>query len=185
MRREYEVGPRRSNVLARGRTFRERLTDEEDIEAPTHTHHRKPPSGADNHFQRMEHDAEEGHPIDLVVEKRVQHRAARKRLIDLQNKILERLGDNKKPFFALEELRMHVSAEREEAYFDVGYEHGLADALATERRGRARLSAKAGQLATEFRERIVQSQVPTRDALLALLECVWAVAAKGESSEAR
>lgn len=75
-----------------------------------HTHHRKPPSGADNHFQRMEHDAEEGHPIDLVVEKRVQHRAARKRLIDLQNKILERLGDNKKPFFALEELRMHVRA---------------------------------------------------------------------------
>lgn len=150
-----------------------------------HTHHREPPSGADNHFQRMEHEAEEGHPIDLVVEKRVQHRAARKRLIDLQNKILQRLGDDKKPFFALEELRMHVSAEREEAYFDVGYEHGLADALATERRGRARLSAEAGQLATEFRERIVQSQVPTRDALLALLECVWAVAAKGESSEAR
>lgn len=126
----------------------------------------------------MEHDAEEDHPLDLVVENRVEHRAARKQLTHLANKIRERLGEDKKPLFDLEQLLMHVSAEREEAYFNVGYEHGLADALATARRGRVRLSAEAAKLATEFRERIVQTRLPARDAVLGLLECLWTIVAK-------
>jgi hypothetical protein len=119
----------------------------------------------------MEHPTEEGHPIDNAVAQRVRHVAARKQLLRLQDRILARLEDDRKPFLDLEELRGCVSAEREEAYFNLGYEHGLADERARGRRGQEKTLA----LATEIRERVVQAPLPPRQAVLGLLECLWAL----------
>lgn len=121
----------------------------------------------------MEHPTEEGHPIDNAVAQRVRHVAARKQLLRLQDRILARLGDDRKPFLDLEELRGCVSAEREEAYFNLGYEQGLAAERARDRRGQEKEKA----LATEIRERVVQAQLPPRQAVLGLLECLWALVA--------
>lgn len=121
----------------------------------------------------MEHATEEGHPIDNAVARRVRHVAQRKQLLRLQDRVLARLGDDRKPFLDLEELRGCVSAEREEAYFHLGYEHGLADERARGRRG----TEKALALATELRERIVQAHLPPQQSALGLLECLWAIVA--------
>jgi len=124
----------------------------------------------------MEHPTEEGHPIDSAVARRVRHVAQRKQLLRLQDRVLARLGDDRKPFLDLEELRGCVSAEREEAYFNLGYEHGLADERARDRRG----TEKALAAATEIRERIVQAQLAPQQAALSLLECLWAVLADAD-----
>lgn len=124
----------------------------------------------------MEHPTEEGHPIDSAVARRVRHVAQRKQLLRLQDRVLARLGDDRKPFLELEELRGCVSAEREEAYFNLGYEHGLADERARDRRG----TEKALAVAIEIRERIVQAQLPPQQAALGLLECLWAVVADAD-----
>jgi hypothetical protein len=124
----------------------------------------------------MEHPTEEGHPIDNAVARRVRHVAQRKQLLHLQDRVLARLGEERKPFLEFEELRGCVSAEREEAYFNLGYEHGLADERARDRRG----TEKTLALATEIRERVVQAQLPPQQAALGLLECLWAVVADAD-----
>jgi hypothetical protein len=124
----------------------------------------------------MEHPIEEGHPIDNAVARRVRHVAQRKQLLRLQDRVLARLGEERKPFLELEELRGCVSAEREEAYFNLGYEHGLADERARDRRG----AESALAVATELRERIIQAQLSPREAALGLLECLWAIVTGGD-----
>jgi hypothetical protein len=125
-----------------------------------------------NHFERMEGAFEEGHPIDLAVARRVRLSAKRRRLVRLQARILGRLETaSRKVFLQLEDLRNSMGAEVEEAYFNVGYEHGLADARARQRRGVERET----KLAREIRERIVRAHVPPRRAALGLIECLWAV----------
>jgi len=123
-----------------------------------------------DHFGAIHRSAEEEHPVDAAVEQRLQHQAVRKQLIRLQNQILERL-DDKQPFFDLEDLRNSMSGEREQAYFDLGYEHGIADQRARARRG----IEKPMALAEEIRERLVHTRVPPRQAALGLLECLWVV----------
>ncbi len=107
------------------------------------------------------------------MERRLEHQAVRKHLIRLQNQILDRLGDDKQPFFDLEDLRNCMGSEREQAYFDLGYEHGIADELARSRRG----AKKPLALAEEVRERLVQADLPPRQAALGLIECLWVVVA--------
>ena len=75
----------------------------------------------------------------------------------------------------LEALRSDISNDREEAFFNVGYEHGLADGLARARRGSIRLSKEVQQFVTETRERMVQLKAPEQ-ATLGLIECLWALA---------
>ena len=67
-----------------------------------------------------------------------------------------RIQGDKQPVLELEALRNAISADRDEAFFNVGYEHGLADALARARRGSIRLPNEVKQFATETRERMVQ-----------------------------
>ena len=129
-----------------------------------------------NHYRQMLHlRGDENHPVDLVVARRVRDRLARKKLARLEREVRGRIEGDKQPVLELEALRNAISTGREEAFFNSGYEHGLADSLARARRGSIRLSNEVQQFVTETRERMVQLEAPWQ-AALGLLECLWALA---------
>ena len=128
-----------------------------------------------NYYRQMLHvRGDEDHPIDLMVERRLRDGLAREKLARLQREVMGRIGDTE-PVLELEALRAEISADRDEAFFNVGYEHGLADALARARRGSIHLSNEVKQFVAETRERMVQLEAPSQ-AALGLLECLWALA---------
>ena len=128
-----------------------------------------------NYYRQMLHvRGDEDHPIDLAVERRLD-RLAPEELARLEREVTGRIAGDKQPVLELEALRNAISADREEAFFNVGYEHGLADGLARARRGSLRLSSEVQQFVTETRERMVQLEAPWQ-AALGLLECLWALA---------
>ena len=136
----------------------------------------RPRRAAPNYYRQMLHvRGDEEHPVDLVVARRVRDRLARKKLARLERKVRGRIEGDKQPVLEIEALRNAISTDREEAFFNVGYEHGLADSLARARRGSIRLSNEVQQFVTETRERMVQLEAPWQ-AALGLLECLWALA---------
>ena len=147
------------------------------------THHRsKKAEGTHNYYHQMLHTrGDEDHPIDLVVARRLRDGLARKKLARLEREVMGRTNADKESVLELEALRNAITVDRDEAFFNVGYEHGLADALARARRGSISLSKEVKQFATETRERMVQLEAPWQ-AALGLLECLWALAAKHQSA---
>ena len=135
-----------------------------------------------NYYRQMLHlRGDENHPVDLVVARRVRDRLARKKLARLEREIGRKIKD-REPVLELEALRNAIIADRDEAFFNVDYEHGLADSLARARRGSIRLSNEVQQFVTETRERMIQLEAPWQ-AALGLLECLWALAQR-QSGEA-
>ena len=137
---------------------------------PEATRSRREPS----YYRQMLHvRGDEEHPVDLVVARRLRDGLARKKLARLEREIGRKLKDTQ-PVLELEALRNALIADRDEAFFNVGYEHGLADALAHARRGVIPPSSEVQQFVTETRERMVQLKAPWQ-AALGLLECLWAM----------
>lgn len=130
-----------------------------------------------DHYREADPAESEVHPIDEEVERRLDHRALRRRIIAAQGRVMAVLGERRHLYLRLEELVGQRHGEREKAMFNVGFEQGLvsgrADALAAMLRnqgGRGRaLAARLAQLATSA------GLEPPR-ALAALLEVAWAMA---------
>ena len=138
-----------------------------------------------NYFRRVvAHPGDDDdHPIDVAVRRRLPQKAAQQRLRGLQRTVETQLEGNLGTFLELETLRNNISIEREEAYFSVGYEYGLADGLA-----RARPSArskKAKRLARELHALMVQAQLPPGEVVLALCECLGAALSTSQEMTSR
>jgi len=134
-------------------------------------------AGRRNHYREANPDEVEAHPIDEELERRLGHRGLRKRIIAAQGRVMAALGEQRHLYLRLEELVGDRAVDREEAIFNIGFDHGLvrgrADALAAVlrnqgARGRA-LAARLAQLATNA------GLEPPRT-LAALLEVAWAMA---------
>lgn len=135
------------------------------------TQRRSPPPP--NYFRRVEKQPEDDdHPIDVAVKRRVHHETAHKQLVRLQKEVEIQLRD-RKPFIDLETLRNNLEIDKQEAYFNVGYEHGLAEGIA--RANPFTCSEKGKQLARDVRALAVQAQLDPGEVLSALLECLGAV----------
>src|SRR5262249_27644505 len=161
----------------RGQTFRRKGSPMKSVSKRQRTHHgAKKAEEAPNYYRQMLHvRGDEDHPIDLMVAPRLDELAPKK-LARMQHEVMGQIG-NTEPALELEALRAEISADRDEAFFNVGYEHGLADGLARARRGSIPLSSEVRQFAAETRERIVQLESPSQ-ASLGLLECLWGLAVK-------
>lgn len=83
-------------------------------------------------FYRDNDPGLEEHPIDRRVHERVGKRSVRRRLAQLSTSIVQALGPESKLWFDYEQTKGDLCARREEAYFDLGVEHGLAAARAEE-----------------------------------------------------
>jgi hypothetical protein len=134
-----------------------------------------------NYYRQMLHvRGDEEHPVDLAVERRLDRRAPEE-LARREREVMASL--DKTLVLELESRRSDIRNDREEAFFNVGYEHGIADGLARARRGSLRLSKEVQQFVAETRERMVQLEAPGQ-AALGLLECLWAALARLQAGEA-
>jgi hypothetical protein len=123
-----------------------------------------------------EHGSEE-HPVDEAVARRLRHGALRKQIRSATEQIIDALGERRHLWLALEPLLGAYRADREEAYFNIGYEHGLvagrADALAASLRRRGRHRALAARLS---RLAVNAAGLRGPGAVAALLEVAWGLA---------
>ena len=77
-------------------------------------------------YQDMGDEVDDVHPVDEAVQRRLDHAALRRQIRAATNRLLEALGDEQHLWLRLEELLGDYGGDREEAYFDIGYEHGRA-----------------------------------------------------------
>lgn len=127
-------------------------------------------------YRNMGNEAEEEHPIDVAVERRLDHGDLRRQIRAATDHLMEALGDEAHLWLRLEELLAEYRHDREEAYFDIGYEHsraaGRAEGLAE---GRVRAAPGYRSLAQRVREAAVNSDLPPDQATAALIEAAWAL----------
>lgn len=136
-----------------------------------------------NYFRQMEKDSEDDeHPIDVAFKRRFPQEATQRELVRLQKQVERQLGD-RKPFIALETLRNNNEIDKQEAYFNIGYECGLAEGVA--RANPFTRGAKGRQLATEVRALAVQAQLSPGEVVAVLFECLCAALSASQGAPSR
>jgi hypothetical protein len=128
----------------------------------------------------------EAHPIDDEVERRLRHATLRKRILAAQGRVVAALGKQRHLYLCLEELVGGRHIDREEAMFNLGFEHGLvqgrADALAA---ALQRQGARGRALAVRFAQLAVNAGLEPPRTLAALLEVAWGLALGPGTPQAR
>lgn len=125
-------------------------------------------------------------PVDEAVDRRLDHGALRRQIRAATDRLMEALGDEQHLWLRLEELLGDYGRDREEAYFDIGYEHGRAlgrtEGLAE---GKPRAAPAYRDLALRVREAAVNAGIPHDQAVAALIEATWALLASPETPRPR
>lgn len=125
-------------------------------------------------YEDMADDGDDEHPVDALVDRRLDHAALRRRIRSATDLLMEVLGDEQHLWLRLEELLGEQRLDREAAYFDLGYEHGRAAG-----RGEAlgadgpRTTTAYRALAQGIREAATNAGLPHEHAVAALLEAAW------------
>ncbi len=123
-------------------------------------------------------NGEEIHPVDAAIARRLPHRSLRRKIRAATAAMVEALGPRRDLWLKLEDLTTRYRLDREEAYFNLGYELGAAagrtEALAASvRRG----SRAQRELATQIRNITVEAELPPSIKTATLLEITWALVA--------
>lgn len=130
-------------------------------------------------YDAVHREAPEGHAIDNAVDRRLPLKKLRRRIRHATDELVAALGDRRRLWLRVEELLGERQLRREAAYFDLGYEHGLAAGRAEALRALvdatpARREARA--FADTIRDLAVQVDLPRPLTVAALLETAWALA---------
>jgi hypothetical protein len=138
-----------------------------------------------SHYAALRRDDLERHPADTAVEARLYHRAVRRRVVQLQERIKNALGTDAPSFLQLDALLNDERAEREEAYFNVGYEYGANAVRHRVLREMVRRAwpARLEQVAAHLRDEVMQAGLSSSETLLVLAESLWVLAVRSPSSE--
>lgn len=128
-------------------------------------------------YEAVHHEPPEGHAVD----RRLPLNKLRRRIRRATDEMIAALGDRRHLWLRVEELMGERCARREEAYFDLGYEHGLAAGRAEALRtlvdaAPAPAPGNARTFADSIRDLAVQAQLPLPLTVAALLETAWALA---------
>ncbi|MBI5526556.1 MAG: hypothetical protein HY897_09485 [Deltaproteobacteria bacterium] len=138
-------------------------------------------------YEAVEHVASEEHPVDAAVERRLPQKELLKQMRSLSDQMMAALGDERHLWLRLEEVLGDYHINREEFFFNIGYEHGVvagrADAL------RALVPRpKSGSMtddnrifADRVRDLAVQAELPLPLAIASLLETAWVLVLSSES----
>jgi hypothetical protein len=120
------------------------------------------------------------HPVDTLVRKRCPLPELEKTIREVTDALVEALGRRSGLWLELEQNLNALRTERQEAYFDLGFEHGHADGEA--RALRWLLKDDPGgeyhTLARDLLSRTITADLPKHLKLTALLEIAWALAAR-------
>lgn len=123
-------------------------------------------------IDRVHHVESDVHPVDEAIDRRSPQRALRARIAAATRKLEAALGPRRGLWLSLEEPLNELRSNREDAYFNLGYEHGFAEG----RRDARRTRLKVRELTVRLRDYAIQHGVRREDALSALLEAALALA---------
>jgi hypothetical protein len=84
-------------------------------------------AGRKNFYAEINGTDSGAHHVDDDVDRRAGNEALRRRIVALQDLIVAALGDERDLYLALEDLVNQRIDEREEAYFNAGFEHGFIE----------------------------------------------------------
>ncbi len=138
-----------------------------------HNEHGQPPDP----YDALEREMPEEHPVDAAIEHRMPQRKLRRRMRQASDRLMQALGDRRDLWLRLEELLGLYRARREEAYFNLGFEHGVtAGRVEGLRAVDGSIPPEALPLADQLRELAVQANIDRGNKVAALLEAAWALA---------
>jgi hypothetical protein len=138
-----------------------------------------------NHYEALRRPDLEMHPVDSVVQARLEHSAVRRRVRQLQERVMKALGSDTQPFLQLDALLNDERGEREEAYFNVGYEYG---SNAVRHRVLREMVPGAwpkrlAQVAARLNDEVLQAGLTSPETLLVFVESLWVLAVRAPSAE--
>jgi hypothetical protein len=133
----------------------------------------------------------EFHPVDMAVEARLRHSALRKRMSELRARVVAAILDPR-AYLELEELSTDERRDREEAFFNLGYEYGASDVrhrVVRQMTGTI-VAGRLEHVASRLRDEIFQAKLSRDETLLLLVESLWMLAlpsrrTPGDESPAR
>jgi hypothetical protein len=139
-----------------------------------------------SHYEALRRHDLERHPVDTAVEARLYHRAVRRRVVQLQERIKSELGTDTQSFLELDALLNDERAEREEAYFNAGYEYGANAVRHRVLREMARRAwpKRLEHVAAHLRDEVMQAGLSSSETLLVLVESLWTLAVRAAPSDA-
>ena len=130
-------------------------------------------------YDEVNHEPPEGHAVDIVIERRFPMRKLVGEIRESTDEMVAALGERRCLWLKVEELVAERAALREEAYFNIGYEHGKAAGRARAIRSLAgdedSMPRDARKLASTLRDLAVQADLPRPATVAALLETAWAL----------
>jgi hypothetical protein len=138
------------------------------------------------YYEELRRPDLEFHPVDTAVEARLFHRAVRRRIQHLQDRVISALGSDTKAFLQLDALLHDERREREEAYFDVGYEYGANAVRHRVLREMARgvWSERLERVAAYVHDEVTQVGLTPSETLLVLVESLWVLAVRRQDMDA-
>lgn len=139
-----------------------------------------------NHYEALRRPDAEFHPVDKAIEARLHHGAVRRRVRQLQAQVVKALGSESKAFLELEALSNDEKREREEAYFNLGYEYGATNIRRRVMRQMARRSwpERLEDVAARLHDEVLQAGLSPSETLLVLAESLWVLAVQVPSARA-
>lgn len=113
---------------------------------------------------------ESAHPIDATIDRRFPERALRARIRRITAHLMKALGPRQNLWLNLEAALEELKSKREDAYFDLGFEHGFAAGCSAARRS----AGRAREIGARLRNFAIQHG-GQEHALSALLEAATAL----------
>ena len=128
-------------------------------------------------FEKAQSEMDEEHTADLMVASRLPQTELKDRIKDAVDEIIIALGERQSLWGKLEDKLNERDAERTEAYFNLGYEYGLAAGRA-EAFGNLNENAdsETRKLAERLRIQLHGKALPPSVIIAVLLEIAWVFA---------
>lgn len=133
-------------------------------------HHNRPQLRAVPPFDRLVAGPDGRNPVDVAVESRVGNQVRQKWIIKFQDRILELLGKNHANLYLKLEAKLNEqSRDRERCFYNVGFEHGVAEGAAASEKRLQGPPSLSELLVRDLLQRIIEEQVPANEVTAALL----------------
>lgn len=132
--------------------------------------------GRHNPYREANTTDSEAHPIDDELERCLRHGELRKRIIAAQCRVIAALAEQRHLYLELEQLVGDRATDREEAMFNIAFEHGLVLGRADALRAAVRRQGPHGRTLAKHIARLAAREglEPSR-ALNVIIEIAWAL----------
>lgn len=134
-----------------------------------------------NFYAECNGTASSEHRVDDEVEQRADNQPLRERIVAAQDRLMATLGEQRPLYLALEELVGQRGSEREEAMFNVGFEHGYIEGRREALAAVWRRTTRGRTLAKKVTLLALDSRLAQPHAIAALLEVAWSLLTRPKS----